>query len=158
MPGPLPKRADQRRNRRKVSTSTELVPLTGKVPVPKLPPSSLDQGWHPRAAEAWDSWWQSPMRQEWQDTDHQNLLMLVDLVNIFHYAHPGDVRGKAELMAQIRLMMREMGLTPMSRRTLQWTVLKVDEEMHKAVSRRTPARAKKKDPRDQYVIDAEVVD
>lgn len=158
MPGPQPKDPSQRRRRQKTSTHTSLVPLTGRVVVPKLPPCDIAAGWHPVVKQWWVEIWSSPMAAVWQRTDYANILRVIELENLFRYCDPTDTRGKAMLAAEIRLQMRELGLTPMSLRSLQWSIEKVDEVQDAGRKRRAGRSSAVADPRLEYVIDAEVLE
>jgi hypothetical protein len=61
------------------------------------------------------------MHYEFMRADEPALFRLVVLVNAFWQS------GKLEIAREIRLMEREFGLTPLSRRRLEWTVAQTEE-------------------------------
>ena len=112
----LPKLAAlrQRTNRTTTATIVEAAPAVR----PELPDrDSL----HPMTRLWWDTIWASPMVAEWVDADVPDLLALGALVDLF-WRDPDP-----KLHAEIRMAGREFGLTPMSRRSLQWTVRRVEQ-------------------------------
>lgn len=159
MPGPAPKRASARQRRNRTSTSATIeAPSVAKVALPRdrvssitceqchlaswkhtratfekedvephdYEPRMLD--WRPATLAWWDTIWASPIAGEWVDADVPGLLMLAVLVDEF------ATTGSREVHAELRMASREFGLSPLSRRTLQWEVKRVE-----AASRPTPA-------------------
>lgn len=78
---------------------------------------------HPMTIRTWDVWWASPLRTEWVDADVPDLVALALLVDAFWQAGPID---RPKFHAEIRMAAREFGLTPMSRRGLQWEIRKLE--------------------------------
>lgn len=77
--------------------------------------------WHAMARAWWNVVWDSPMaREEWIDADVPNLLILVSLVDDFWRT------GDKAVAAEIRQQSREFGISPMSRRTLQWEIKRIE--------------------------------
>ena len=77
----------------------------------------------------WSTIWASPMVHEWVDADVPGLIALAMLWDGFY--RTGDPRTHAEA----RMATREFGLSPLSRRQLQWEVKRLDPAKKKA----TPA-------------------
>ena len=114
MPGPIPKRPDERRRMSRASTATTLrTPDEVEIYVPPLP-EGID--WAPRTIAWWHAVWRSPMAAEWLDADLTGLLVLAQLLNEFWDA-PGPT-----LAQEVRLHLAEFGLTPIARRRLQWEI------------------------------------
>jgi hypothetical protein len=77
--------------------------------------------WHPLARAWWDVVWASPMAQEeWIDADVPNLMLLVALVDEFWRT------GESKLASEVRMASREFGISPMSRRALQWEIKRLE--------------------------------
>ena len=133
MPGPLPKDPAVRQRRNK--SATRALMLTQDLPrlrAPKLPErktKSQNDGkdidviveWHPMAKKFWEEIWHSPMRFEFLRADEPALFRLVALVDAFWKT------GLLEVAREIRMLEREFGLTPLSRRRLEWTVAQAEE-------------------------------
>jgi hypothetical protein len=135
MPGPAPKpaRLRQRVNRSASAATLEARPASRA----SLPPS---RDWHPQTTATWDTWWASPMVDEWVDADVPVLVELASLVDDFWRADAAADRVR--LRAEIRMSAREFGLSPMSRRSLQWEIHRVE-----GATATTPAPIRQRDPR-----------
>lgn len=79
----------------------------------------------------WENVWSSPMSFEFLGGDEPALFRLVVLVNIFWHDPT-----KLDVAREIRLMEREFGLTPMSRRRLEWSVVAAEESKDRLDKRR----------------------
>lgn len=135
MTGPPPKKPATRQRRNRTSTATTLEAASVvRVALPD------DRKWHTRTQAAWDIWWASPMVEEWVDADVPALLELAVLVDDFWTA--GTLADRTRARAEIRMSSREFGLTPLSRRSLQWEVKRVQ-----AAEREQPAPTRQRDPR-----------
>lgn len=122
MSGPMPKDPAIRQRRNKSSTRAILPAenaVTTKTPdLPKLPGRKK---WHPMAQDYWKAIWSSPMSHEFLHADLFALVRLVMLVNRFF------MRGSLDVAREIRMMEQQFGLTPFSRRRLEWTVAQAEE-------------------------------
>jgi hypothetical protein len=151
MPGPAPKASAQRqrRNLRSTAARLEAAPAT-KIGLPDIRWSSItclqcrlakwshtrkwfDEcevdphdydpapiAWRPTTLAWWETIWASPMAAEWVDADVPGLLNLAVLVDEFW------TFGESKIHAEIRQASREFGLSPLSRRTLQWEIHRVE--------------------------------
>ena len=75
--------------------------------------------WHELTLAWWDTIWDSPMAAEWVDADVPGLVILAALVDDFWRF------GDKATAAEVRMQQREFGLSPLSRRTLQWEIKRV---------------------------------
>jgi hypothetical protein len=133
MPGPVPKNpiVRQRRNR---SSTRALLPAE-RSPIrytPRLPKNPLG-AWDPFTKEWWKNVWTSPIHHEFLRADLGALFRLAILVDLFWKT------GKLEAAKEIRLLEREFGLTPLSRRRLEWSVAQSEE----AIDRHEQKRVKR---------------
>lgn len=136
----------QIRLRRNKSSSRALLPAGSAIMVraPHLPQSVDERGWHKMARQWWRDVWASPMHFEFVRGDVPALFRLVTLVNAFW------LYGKLDVAKEIRLLEREFGLTPLSRRRLEWSIAQAEE----ATDRHERSRSKRgymidnNDPRD----------
>lgn len=131
MPGPLPKHPAVRQRRNK-STSRALLPVDA-FPVlekPRLPNCPNEGSWHNMAKRWWEDVWSSPMHYEFLGGDVPSLFRLVALVDRFWKG------GSLSVATEIRLLEREFGLTPLSRRRLEWQVAQSEEAKDKHERRR----------------------
>lgn len=156
MPGPMPKDPAVRQRRNKTTTRALLVAdESPRLRAPKLPPLpakkrkkkgeeiEVADEWHPMARQFWALVWSSPMMSEFVHADEPALFRLVYLVDKFWKS------GSLAIATEIRMLEREFGLTPLSRRRLEWTVVQAEE----AKDRHEVNRAKRAVP-----IEAEFVD
>jgi hypothetical protein len=97
---------------------------------PRLPASSDGEAWHPLARRWWKEVWASPQRYEYMRADLGALFRLADLVDIYWKTR------KLAVAKEIRLLEREFGLTPLSRRRLEWQAAASEEAKDKHERRR----------------------
>lgn len=90
----------------------------GGVSVHEFTPVVIE--WRPLTAAWWDTIWASPMADEWVDADVPGLMALAALVDQFW------TTGDKAVAAEIRMQQREYGLSPLSRRQLQWEVKRLE--------------------------------
>lgn len=88
-----------------------------KVPLPEREPA-----WHAMTTAWWETIWASPMVGEWVDADVPGLLSLAKLVDAFWVT----TVDAPKIHAEIRMASREFGLSPLSRRSLQWEIRRVE--------------------------------
>ncbi len=170
MPGPVPKNPATRQRRNKTTTKATLeAPAATRLELPTrysafkcrecyltvgkhtaeqfdkadiLPHSfdPADEAWRELTIAWWDTIWASPMAAEWVDADVPGLVALAFLVDEFWRT------GNREMAAEIRMQQREYGLSPLSRRSLQWEVIRVQRaERGQPMPSAVPTR--RKDPR-----------
>ena len=140
MPGPIPKDVKLRQRKNK-SSSRAILPAEEK-PIkgtPRLPGNSKD--YHPMARRWWSDVWSGPQRQEYLRADLPSLFRLVRLVDIFWKT------DDLSIAAEIRLLEREFGLTPLSRRRLEWSVVTVEEKKTSVERKRNRQAITVNDPR-----------
>lgn len=116
MASPTPKAAALRQRRNRHTTSTQVDATTATKPELPFKPHAMTKLW-------WDTIWSSPISAEWVDADVPGLLGLGQLVDDFWTADRAE-RTKAH--AEVRMASREFGLSPFSRRQLQWEVRRVE--------------------------------
>lgn len=169
MPGPVPKNAATRQRRNRTTTKARLeAPPASRVELPTrwssykcrecyltvgkhtaeqfgkedIVPHAFDpeeDQWRDLTIVWWATIWDSPMAEEWVDADVPGLIALAFLVDEFWRT------GNREIAAEIRMQQREYGLSPLSRRSLQWEIIRVQRAGGSKPAAPTPAR--RKDPR-----------
>ena len=135
MPGPMPKPPALRQRRNKSSTRAMLpAEKSPIVRAPSLPTNPLGD-WHGMTRSWWKDVWSSPQSAEFLRADLGALFRLAILVDMFWKS------GKLAIAKEIRLLEREFGLTPLSRRRLEWTVAQTEDAKdyheHKRAKRAT---------------------
>lgn len=88
---------------------------------PRLPAHPTGDGWHNMARRWWKDVWSSPMQSEFLRGDEPAIYRLVVLVDAFWKT------GELAIAREIRLLEREFGLTPLSRRRLEWNVARAED-------------------------------
>ena len=125
---PREKKPVELRQRRNKSTSKAMLPAE-HLPRKRAPtfPKHPDgyPVWHDEAIRWWKSVWSSPMSVEFLRGDEPALFRLLVLVDTFW-----RTRNLA-VQREIRLMEREFGLTPYSRRRLEWQVAQSEDAKDK---------------------------
>jgi hypothetical protein len=142
MPGPPAKHDSVRARRNRTSTAKTLAkPI--RAALPPLPARAEVGPWHELTTAWWEDLRHSPMAPEYDDSDVHGLVLLAALVDRFWCA------PSKELAGEIRLQRREYGLSPMARRTLQWSIEHFDGEAPAGPAPRGRKQASRpgKDPR-----------
>ena len=93
-----------------------------------IEPHAMTRAW-------WSTIWASPMVAEWVDADVPGLIALAILWDGFY--RTGDPRTHAEA----RMATREFGLSPLSRRQLQWEVKRLAPAKAKPAASRPRRRS-----------------
>lgn len=112
-------------------------------------PPMPEGNWHPAVVEWWNDIWSSPMHTEWVQSDVHNLYILTQLLQDFWTAKSSS--GRKEAAVEFRLQRAELGLTPYSRRRLEWTIERAGEakddrdRKRKRDKPKPPAKPKGKD-------------
>ena len=132
---PVPKMPATRQRQNRTTTLATIE--TG----PAVRPEVDTTGWHPHTVRWWDTIWASPLSAEWVQADMPALLRLAALENRFWQAE--DAATAVRVHSEIRQGSMQFGLTPMSRRSLQWEVKRVEAATPKVAP--LPQRAR--DPR-----------
>lgn len=160
MPGPPPKEASKRARGNKTSTKATLSTVINHE-VPPLPDpehwlarpvingqevtfggDDKPVDWSPAVKRWWITIWTSPMSNEFHESDTAQL----DLACFYLHQVTNPYIKMAERLAaaaKYEACVRNFGLTPMSRRSLQWEIEKVTEAQDRRVRRQTdPTPAK----------------
>ena len=147
-PGVPPTHQSARARQNKRSTRATLyVPHPDDIRIPELPPL-IEKGeevpWHPNTEDWWQEIWSSPMASEYVEADISGMLRLAILVDEFWR------KPSSGLHAEIRIAQQEYGLTPLSRRRLEWTVESAEDAKARGrnrESRQTAPQPPGSDPR-----------
>lgn len=132
------KHPSTRRRANKASTAATLT-RGDASPAPALP--EREEGWHQLTQEMWADIWASPMSDEWDDSDVHNAFILAMLYDDMWRGETAAARSKAA--GEYRLQRADLGLSPYSRRRLEWTIEAADEAKDKGDQRRRSTAAKK---------------
>jgi hypothetical protein len=130
MPGPFPKPAGQRRRRNAVNPPVSL-PVVGRKGRPPKPHTDIEWGTVARAY--WAALWSSPMATVYVKADEFALTRLCGLVD----ERDRFQRGQLERFdgdAEIRQLGDRFGVSPLSRRRLQWEIEPADPARRGAAS------------------------
>lgn len=153
MPGPNAKDPSVRARRNKTSTRAVLRPAPKN---PRIPPLPTGVRWHAQVRDWWKRTWSSPMVPEWTESDVDALYLAAKLMHQFWDAETGASVCK-QLAGEIRQILGQCGLTPMSRRSLQWEVERVEQAKEtraaakKAPAKKTAAAKRAADPRTRHL-------
>lgn len=151
--GPDPKDPSVVQRRNKPATRAKLkAPVKPKAP--PLPRLARGQTWHVQVRDWWKRAWSSPMVGEWTESDVDNLYMAARLMQQFWAGSlitPGELKA---LAGEIRQIQSQCGLTPMSRRALQWEIEKPDDAGSSKTGKKTPAKKApaSADPRARFQV------
>lgn len=117
MPGPVPKRSEQRIRRNK--TNTDKVTVEGKVDVPEP-----EDYWHPIARDWFVSLQQSGQSKYYEASDWQTARYLAEAI----HRNLDASRFSAQLFASIQTAMNQLLVTEGARRRLRMEIDRVDAE------------------------------
>jgi hypothetical protein len=144
-----------RARRNKTTTRAKLTPQIN----PKVPPLPTGTRWHKQVQDWWKRAWSSPMVPEWTDSDVDALYLAAVLQQQFWSGDltPNELKG---LSGEIRMILGQCGLTPMSRRSLQWEIERAEAAQESTTKRRAGAQPAKKvatptqvaDPRARFKV------
>lgn len=100
--------------------------------IPDLP--DRIEGWHSMTRAMWEDIWTSPMSREWDGSDLHNVYVLVAIYDDMWTAPTAKERKEAA--GEYRLQRAELGLSPYSRRRLEWQIETTEEAKERGQSRR----------------------
>lgn len=124
---PLPKEPGARVRRNREQGQWRTLPATGRRGnAPRCPTT-----WSKKTKDWWKVIWRSPMATLWLESDVPALIRLGDLLEI--------PKQTALIVGEIRQIEDRFGLSPKSRRMLQWQVVPGEEEEGEA-QQATPVR------------------
>lgn len=105
-------------------------------PVPPLPEHPGGVRWHPMTVEWWRDAWLSPMQKEWhRTTDRHNVFLAAMHFDDHLTARTAQERQKA--FSVLKVAVQPLGLTPYSRRQLEWTTANAEEATRRNRQRST---------------------
>ena len=141
MTGPMPKNPAIRQRRNK-SASRAILPAE-QQPVEGIPrlPDNPRGNWHKLTRRWWRDVWTSPQHHEFLRADLGALFRLAVLVDKFWKT------GSLPIAGEVRLLEREFGLTPLSRRRLEWSVAQAEEAANRHEDNRSRRAKIIDDPR-----------
>ncbi|MGW4720471.1 phage terminase small subunit [Nocardia sp. NPDC004260] len=125
------KPASLRARRNKTSTRATL----RAVDNPEIPDLPDHLAWHPAVLDWWDDCWSSPMAPEWTESDRHALFLAARLIQQV-WDEETSPASRVTSATEARHLLRECGLTPMARRSLQWEVDRGETAAERTAQRR----------------------
>ncbi len=129
---PAPKKDPSVRARRNKAAGAATISRNMNIEVPDLPDRGT--GWHQLTRDWWTDVWSSPMAAEWDSSDVHNVLIAAAVYDDMWRAETPKERKEAA--AEYRLQRVDLGLSPYSRRRLEWTIESADEARDRGRQRR----------------------
>lgn len=129
---PAPKKDSSVRARRNKAATAAKISRDASIVAPDLP--DREQGWHELTREWWADVWSSPMAAEWDESDLHNVLIAAAVYDDMWTAETPKERKDAA--SEYRLQRVDLGLSPYSRRRLEWTIESADEARDRGRQRR----------------------
>lgn len=125
---------------RRNKTSTRAV-LTA-VENPDIPDLPDHVDWHAAVLSWWTDCWSSPMAPEWTESDRHTLFLAARLMQQV-WDDATSPASRVTSATEARHLLRECGLTPMARRSLQWEIEKVSEAQDRGADRRAARQTRR---------------
>lgn len=127
---------------RKAQLAERIIAAESAVPAMPEHPSQWDDeagmrmpvSWHEQTVSWWNDVWTSPMVSAWDDSDVHNVYIIALLYDDIWAA--GTPRERKDALAEFRQQCARLGLDPVSRARLQWTIEGADEAKAKGDRRR----------------------
>lgn len=118
--------------------------IAAESPIPAMPrhPDRWDTEaemlmpteWHEQTLAWWNDVWTSPMVGAWDDSDVHNVYVIALLYDDIWAA--STPRERKDALAEYRQQRADLGLSPLSRSRLQWTIEGADEAKARGDKRR----------------------
>lgn len=143
---PESKPSSMRARRNKTSTRSTLRAAVNPD-IPDLP-DHID--WHAAVLDWWSDCWTSPMAPEWTASDRHTLFLAARLMQQV-WDDAVSPASRVTSATEARHLLRECGLTPMARRSLQWEIEKGEAAAERTTSRRSARKPQiAPDPREAF--------
>lgn len=139
------------RARRNASTTRAALKKSAANGAPKLP-DSIE--WYSEVLDWWADLWSSEARKEWIQADTHLLFVGARLYQMMLDPATKVTAAKA-LAGEFRQIMVQFGLTPMARRSLQWTIDPPESPStpaKKAPAKKAAPRKAADDPRAKFRV------
>lgn len=145
MPQPLKDQSIRQRSNKASTRATLKTPNKQNILIPDLPDHPQIQNglqWEELTLAWWQSVWSSPMASQYLESDYFTLLRLAVLQDKF-WKKPSNT-----VAAEIRMLERDFGLSPLNRKRLEWTTNAAEESTDKRERRRSKGAIIPHDPRE----------
>lgn len=129
---PARKKDSSVRARRNTASTAAKIARPANAEIPELP--EREDGWHQLTRDWWNDIWASPMSPEWDASDVHNVYIAAAIYDDMWTASTAKERKDAA--AEYRLQRVDLGLSPYSRRRLEWTIESADEAKERGQQRR----------------------
>lgn len=126
-----------RRRRNKTATRATLRPAVNPD-IPDLPEHVM---WHEAVLHWWADCWTSPMAPEWTESDRHTLFLAARLIQQV-WDEDTSPASRVTSATEARHLLRECGLTPMARRSLQWEIFRGESAEERTAERRAARKPK----------------
>ncbi len=119
-----------RARRNKAATAATIkAPMSGAGPapthlIPPMPKRPDRRRWTAPAQELWNDFWTSPLATQVHSVDRHSFGAFIEIVDAFWRA--GTPTERRQLSAEWRAWVKEYGLTPKARLSLEWSIELVD--------------------------------
>ncbi len=113
-------------------------------PMPEHPPVWINDlaipvEWHAQTVSWWNDVWTSPMESAWDESDVHNVIIMALLYDDLWTATAP--RERKDAAAELRQQRADLGLAPLPRRRLEWTIEGAEDAKAKGARRRGQSEA-----------------
>lgn len=126
---------------RKADLAERIIAAESDVPpMPEHPPlwdedaGEIPTDWHAQTIAWWNDVWTSPMESAWDESDVHNVYVVALLYDDIWTAR--SPKERKEALGEYRLQRADLGLSPYSRRRLEWTIEGAREAQERGEKRR----------------------
>jgi hypothetical protein len=139
---PAPKKHPSTRARRNKTAGARTLAAVNEAGIPAVPDWVQ---WTSAAVSYWDDMWTSEMSSEWLESDYHNVVMCTAAYNDFVTGE--TAKDRKDAMAELRLQRKDLGLSPMARRSLEWAVESAEQAKERGNARRGTSSASRQPER-----------
>lgn len=140
---PAQKKHPSARARTNKTVGARTLSAVNEAGIPEIP-DWVD--WTRAAVAYWNDMWASEMSAEWLESDYHNVVMCTAAYNDFVTGE--TAKDRKDAMAELRLQRKDLGLSPMARRSLEWAVESAEQAKERGNVRRGTSSASKQPNRE----------
>ena len=117
-----------------IAAESDVPPMPTHPPIWDEDAGEIPTDWHDQTVAWWNDVWTSPMESAWDASDVHNVYVVALLYDDIWTAR--SPKERKEALGEYRLQRADLGLSPYSRRRLEWTIEGAREAQERGDKRR----------------------